>query len=217
MMVDRYGIKYLESLSNGAGPKDSHPLAEAILEDIDWDPALRNANRWYDRLVAALRETNRSSREKKLDQIDKEIKNLKEGIVEGEAVKLIVGDKKANGEVVGDILISLLMPAVNKVQTAHDRVQQLHQNLCIAFALAWYQRDHGRYPANLDQLAPKYLAGVPRDLFSGRALIYRTGENGYLFYSIGPNGKDEQGRGSEERPQGDDLGVRMPLPEMGGK
>ena len=46
----------------------------------------------------------------------------------------------------------------------------------------------GRYPKELDALAPKYLAKLAADLFSGKPLIYRPGEKGYLLYSVGANG-----------------------------
>ena len=60
--------------------------------------------------------------------------------------------------------------------------------------------DNGRYPAKLDDLAPKYLATVPGDVFSGKPLIYKPTEKGYLFYSVGPNGKDEEGRWYDDDP-----------------
>ena len=48
---------------------------------------------------------------------------------------------------------------------------------------------NGRYPAKLEDLAPAYLAAVPGDLFSGKPLVYKPAEKGYLFYSFGVNGK----------------------------
>jgi hypothetical protein len=114
----------------------------------------------------------------------------------------------------GDAFAILLMPAVNKVQDAEHRNVQLQQNLHLAFALAAYQREHGRYPATLDALAPKYLPQIPNDLFSGKALIYRPSEKGYLLYSVGVNGQDDGGRSYEDDPAGDDLTVRMPLPKL---
>ena len=80
----------------------------------------------------------------------------------------------------------------------------------IAFALTAYRADNKQYPKNLDALAPKYLPSVPVDLFSGRALIYRPAESGYLLYSVGPNGKDDGGASRDDEPSGDDLTVRMP-------
>ncbi len=106
------------------------------------------------------------------------------------------------------------MPATGKVQHAYDRDEQGQRNEQVAFALAAYRRDHGTYPAKLDDLAPKYLAAVPEDLFSGRALVYHPSEKGYLFYSVGVNGKDDGGRSYDDDPPGDDLPVSMPLPAL---
>ena len=103
------------------------------------------------------------------------------------------------------------------MQNACDRDEQVQRNVQVAFALAAYHRDHGDYPAKLDDLAPKYLAAVPDDLFSGKALVYRPTDKGYLFYSVGVNGKDEGGRSFNDDPAGDDLPVSMPLPELKGK
>ena len=77
-----------------------------------------------------------------------------------------------------------------------------------------YHGDHGAYPAKLDDLAPKYLPSVPKDLFTGKPLIYRLTEKGYLLYSVGVNGKDENGQTYGDDPPGDDIVVRMPLPEL---
>jgi hypothetical protein len=91
--------------------------------------------------------------------------------------------------------------------------QQVQDNLSLAFALAWWKRDHGRYHESLKVLTPKYLSEIPLDIFSGKALIYRPNDEGYLLYSVGPNGKDDGGRSSADFPPGDDLRVRMPMPE----
>ena len=80
--------------------------------------------------------------------------------------------------------------------------------------LAAYHGDHGRYPAKLDDLTPRYLAAIPPDLYSGKPVIFRPSEKGYLLYRVGLNGKDEEGRSLDDDPAGDDLPVRMPLPEL---
>ncbi len=56
------------------------------------------------------------------------------------------------------------------------RTVQNDHNLRIAFALKAYHKDNGRYPAKLTDLAPKYIASVPDDLFSGKPLIYKPAE-----------------------------------------
>jgi hypothetical protein len=218
MMLDREGIQSLEMLSGGSPSNNAEVLSKLFQPHIDWEPALRNANRWYDRMAKAMRGKDRATREKELDKIGKELEALRKkardpgmGLLK---ILLAPDTGKVIGEKIGNILLCLMVPAVRKVQDAGDRTEQLQQNLHLAFALAAYHRDHGRYPAKLDALTPKYLAAIPQDIFNGKALTYRPTENGYLLYSIGVNGEDEQGRSYEDDPKGDDLTVRMPLSQL---
>jgi hypothetical protein len=216
-MVRRMGIAGLEGISGGDPTQKPDPEAEKAFARIDWEPALRNGNKWYDRMAAAMRLKDRAAREKELDQIEAELKAIKKALLKtGKLYDLLLTGEVAPreaGETIGNVLINLLLPAVRKVQNAYDRVEQVQRNLQVAFALAAYHSDAGKYPGKLDDLAPKYLPKVPDDLFVGRALIYKPTDKGYLFYSVGANGKDDEGRWTDDEPQGDDIGVRMPLPE----
>ncbi len=210
------GPGILEGLADGKMPREVDLEMEQKMARIDWTPALRNGNLWYDRLVIALRTQDRTAREKQLDRIDKELRVLKkEATGVGGLAGLLLGDAgKVVGKRIGDILLGLLIPAFRKVQSAADRSEQVQANLHVAFALAAYRGDQGRYPAKLDELAPRYLSAVPGDLFSGKPLIYRPSGEGYLLYSIGVNEKDEDGHWFDDDPPGDDPRVRMPLPEL---
>ncbi|HLN30528.1 MAG TPA: hypothetical protein VK395_22480 [Gemmataceae bacterium] len=215
MLVDRYGIQYMESLSDG-NLNRPNPLGNSLLEDIDWDPALRSTNQLLDRIAAAMRKKDRSARQNSLKQIEAELEALKHKAVDPNTglKDFILGDNQARGRATGNMLIGLMIPGATKVQLAADQTQQIDDNVQVAFALAWYERDHGRYPKGLAELAPKYLNQVPQDSFSGKALIYRPAAKGYLLYSVGINGRDDEGRGRDDTPAGDDLSVRMPLPEV---
>jgi hypothetical protein len=105
------------------------------------------------------------------------------------------------------------VPTLLNTQERYDHAEQVDRNIRIAFAMAAYHYDTGRYPAKLEDLAPKYLPELQDDLFSGRPLIYKPIEKGYLFYSVGANGEDDDGRSREDNPAGDDIPVRIPLPE----
>ena len=212
MLIDRHGIPYLERLSTVGPEKAPTELQKHLLDDVDWDQGLRNANRWYDRIVAAMRQNEYSMRAKQLEQIHGDLKAMKKRLLERDLIKLL-GDAKNKGEVVCDLSFLLLIPSATKVQEAADRVEQSKRNLHIAFALAAYQRENGRYPPTLDALTPKYLAKIPNDLFTGAPLIYRPSEKGFLLYSVGPNGKDDEGCGTDDDPKGDDLAIRMPPPK----
>jgi hypothetical protein len=120
---------------------------------------------------------------------------------------------KSRGELSGDLIIALLHPGFAKVLDKADDCEQSNRNLILAFALAAYHADNGRYPAKLDELVPKYFERIPDDVFSGKPLIYRLEGAGYLLYSVGQDGKDDNGHGYDDEPRGDDIAVRMPVPE----
>jgi hypothetical protein len=213
--IDRYGMGFVEQVA-GEEFKETTQDFQKILDGIDWDPALQNFNRWFDRMAACMREKNRGRREMELLQMRADLGTLKARMDKAREHpdQLFNGKDSARvrGKLVGDIFIRLLLPAVEKLLAAEDRIRQTQDNLFLAFALAWYHRENGRYPDKLAALEPRYLRQVPKDLFSGKGLIYHPSENGYLLYSVGQNGKDDGGRWYDDKPPGDDLSVRMPVP-----
>jgi hypothetical protein len=220
-------------------PKKPDAKVVERLKEINWGPAADYGHRWHSRLAAVLRK-ERAEREKELAEIEAEFnarqaeadkilveilheKKLAEIVAEfkeqkTEATRRLLGllqgkaqsDKRV-GKAFGDLTMSIGF--IRNRQNAIDRTEQTLRNLHVAFALAVYRGEGGRYPARLEELAPKYLAAVPSDLFSGKALVYRPFEGGYLLYSIGVNGKDEGGRRGDDNPPGDDLRVLLPLPD----
>ncbi len=221
MMVCRHGPEHIGKLHlgkiGGGGAKEPNFPMRHSHDSVDWDVVLRKGNRFYDRFVAAMRIKERAARDYQLAEIENEFKNLQATVKNSNEFLPLIGLKGSGrdlGERYGDIMLAVLAPALRKVQAAADRVEQVEHNLQVAFALAAYQRDEGRYPAKLDELAPKYLPQVPGDIFSGKALIYKPAEKGYLLYSVGPNGQDDGGQLREANRDSDDLVVRMPLPEV---
>lgn len=229
MLVDRYGFHYLERIARieSADKTVSQRLYDSINEvfwrAVDWDPAMRDMNRWYDRVVAAMRDKDRISRDESLEQLGLvEIAKMKaeiatDGTETGKAVKRNPASAALRGKALGELILCLQAPAVLKVQQATDRQRQRDENVIVAFALAWYQRDNGHYPKELAALGPKYLSEVPLDLCSGKPLKYEATQDGYLLYSVGVNGEDEGGHGPRDEPPGDDIVVRMPLPASKGR
>jgi hypothetical protein len=214
MLTARHGLAFLENLSSSGDrmPIESNrPIDRLFTRGTNWDPALTAANRWCDRIVACLRMTDREARTQEIAAINEDLQAIKRGVPSFESIGTFL-TPRGRGELMGDILIVLILSSFEKIQLAEDRCQQEQRNLHVAFALAAYQRDHGRYPAKLDELRPKYTKEVPGDLFSGRPLIYLLVDKGYLLYSIGPNGGDDDGRGRDDEPRGDDLAIRIPVP-----
>jgi hypothetical protein len=221
-LIRRHGLGVLNSLSGGKMPDKPDADEEQALAAIDWEPALRDGNHWFDRMVASVRAPTRGEREALYQKLEADLKQLKTKVEEQGTLGNLLAEplgkpNKAIGKAIGEVMISFMMPGAGKVQVASDRTEQVQHNLHLAFALHAFKKDAGKFPAKLADLAPNYLPTVPDDLFSGKPLIYKPTDSGYLLYSVGANGKDDGGRSYGDDPPGDDLVVRMPGPDNGKK
>ena len=182
---------------------------------VDWDIILRMANSWYDRFADAFRKPTHTERKKALDTIDADIKSLAISTrdLKSLGLSMLFSPRKAISERIGQAFVCLLLPALSACSNADDRWATQFELTKLAFALAAYRAEHGSYPAKLAELAPKYVADVPKDMFNDADLHYRPEGAGYLLYSVGVNGKDDGGKSYEDAEEGeawDDLVVRMP-------
>jgi hypothetical protein len=74
------------------------------------------------------------------------------------------------------------------------------QTVITAIALKRFQLKHGSYPPSLNSLVPEFVSAVPRDPVDGERLRYRLQSDGtFLLYSVGENGKDDDGNPSLEK------------------
>jgi hypothetical protein len=64
-----------------------------------------------------------------------------------------------------------------------------------ALAIERFRRPHGGVsPTSLADLVPQYLQSIPDDPFSGKPLVYRRDDDGYIVYSVGSNRADDGGK-----------------------
>src|SRR5205814_796125 len=61
-------------------------------------------------------------------------------------------------------------------------------------ALELYHREQGKWPASMDDLAPRWLPSVPKDSITGKSLHYKIVNDRPLVYSVGVDGDDDGGR-----------------------
>ena len=203
----------LKEISEG-GENNSliEKLAESVLaQSVDWDEVLKSANKWYDRLAEISRMPDYRERTAAMQKFDEEVKKLTEQRRGPLALLPLLGGKPAITQALSETLITLLLPSVTQVYRAEGRIVQRMHNVELAFALAAWRSEHDSYPESLETLAPKYIAEVLKDLFTGQPLKYERKAEGYRFYSFGTNEKDDEGRSFDEG--ADDLVVRMLVPK----
>ena len=170
----RGGEGVLEASTGGSPSPLPGPDGERALAAIDWTPVLRDSNSRFDQLTAVMRLHDRADQQRQLTKIDKDIAAMTKRAPEPERIaRFLLGSPgQTVSKAIADtfqIFIGLSIDSIRRVQDSLDRNEQVQRNVQIAFALAAYKSDHGNYPAKLDDLAPKYLATVLDDLFSGKA------------------------------------------------
>jgi len=212
-----------DTISTLDGSRDSKSALEswieaAARESLDWDLILRMGNSWYDRIVAVCRKPTRSERSTEFLKLEKDVKARKAdaNLTSFALALLVTSPRRAYSQRVGKMLIGLLLPSLRATFNAEDRGTIQFEVTRLGFALAAYRADHGSYPQQLSDLSPRYVARVPVDIFANDGpLHYKRQGAGYLLYSVGVNGRDDGGRGYNDRKPGesedwDDLAVRVP-------
>ena len=193
---------------------DSGPLASQKYfgTAIDWDRMLRNFNRWYDRIVDALREPNARKRHETVDGLISELRQMNGG--PATIIKLILGrlggraSKAVMTDALSNIFIRLLTPIFSGLPDSRHEAVVRYDLIHITFALAAFKAEKDQYPAELAALVPAYIKAIPQDSFTNKPLIYKRIGEGYLLYSLGPNMKDDGGVEDEDTGK-DDIAVRV--------
>ena len=177
---------------------------------IDWNQVTKLANGWYDRLTAALKKPTRKERVDALAVIDAQIKAAAADAQNKRSIVFAFLSRTRRTEVMTNVLVALLLPAVTAAQNAADRNDVKLDVIRLTYALEAYRRDHKRFPKVLGDLAPKYIAEVPQDRFAAGPFHYTQSETGFHLYSIGPNGKDDGGIPRGIGRNSDDVATRNP-------
>ncbi len=206
-------------------------FAPGDLDQVDWNVVLRHINAVYNEAVNICGEKDAS---KHAEAWAKFAENLKKQRVPGSFMDALGGSmlepkkgdletrtkqmiqdveeylrrhkdetREAYSKRIGAYFTAPVLPIGGSVKLV-DRYQCVQRIYVVGMALEAYQTKNGQYPETLELLKKDYLKELPKDLFSGKDLVYRREFAGYLLYSVGPNGVDEGGRKDGEA---DDIAV----------
>ncbi len=91
------------------------------------------------------------------------------------------------------------------------RTRSLTRCAAAACAAERFRLEHGRLPDQWQEVVPQYLAAVPIDPFTGKPMLLHRLENGLVIYSIGVDGKDDQGDvlPTIKKGMNKDIGIRL--------
>jgi hypothetical protein len=165
--------------------------------DIDWDIVLRRMNQQVDDVVAIMRDpklvdtaTFDQAYRKEINEITARraaSKNPAKGAEES---------REAYSNRMADALVLATAPSMGKIVSS-IRASQMRDEMVFALvAAAQFRADNSHWPGVLGDLVPKYLASVPRDIYSAGAVDpvrYIQSDAGIFIYSVGVNRIDDGG------------------------
>jgi hypothetical protein len=93
-----------------------------------------------------------------------------------------------------NIMALTLLPAVTRIPTKIATIQVTADEATMACALERFRLAEGHYPDKLEDIVPRFMAQLPKDVLTGEPFKYHLADNGkFVLYSVGWNGKDDGG------------------------
>lgn len=109
-------------------------------------------------------------------------------------------------------LTYLLIPALGAMATAHIRINAILGCAEIMVAMERYRIKNGGWPDSLEAIPRSILERIPIDPYSGKPLRAIRKEDGWVVYSVGPNGEDDHGELDlrfDPKTEGSDWGLTL--------
>lgn len=110
------------------------------------------------------------------------------------------------------LLSGLLLPAVDKVANAHWRTTAEARCAVVGVVCERFRQKNGRWPNDLAELTPAFIAAIPLDPYDGQPLRLAKLEDGIVIHSIGrfdPEASVKALNRRAELPEGVDFGFRL--------
>lgn len=113
------------------------------------------------------------------------------------------------------IVTSILTPALGSVLQTTFKAKARARAATVLLAATRARLATGTLPEKTETLVPEFLMSLPQDPFlENGPLVVKIDDDGWLVYSVGPNGKDDGGppqSGTEPATARDDIGLRLTL------
>jgi hypothetical protein len=180
-------------------PEGPTPLDDPVwTRPVDWDEPLRIGNSRFDRIYEAFTKPTPTQRRAAIEQLERDRMRMgseaEDPKWKAENLFAARSAPVAAGRQIGRRLVAWFTPDDwSSCATAEDRATAYRRMDELLFALVAYRAEQDEYPAELAKICPKYLQSLPDDPFGTGPIRYKREPEGYVLYSVGPNGKDDGG------------------------
>jgi hypothetical protein len=153
---------------------------------VNWDVVLKRVNAEMDREVAALKEPTVEKMEDAQRAIEKDRAAMSS--TQAGSAKLVDETLAAYTRRVADLLVSALVPSLDKAELLRREADMQRQMARMVVAAGQYRADNGAWPPRPEDLVPRYLKAVPKDIYSENGATnvrYMWAGDGVTVTSIG--------------------------------
>jgi len=176
---------------------------------LDWDATFRLANSWIDRMAQVAAIPSPIERRKAAATLTADLQQIVAETKRAPLNPLGYSELVASNLAEKSFAIWTLGAELSVIN-GEDRHLDLQEMCRVAFALAAYRIDHGKYPVALSELTPRYINAVPKDRFTGWDFHYKLETNGYVLYGSNSDGSDPPLTDPTGDPLQERVGIRVP-------
>jgi len=177
----------------GPGGSEAKPIPRPAREDLDYDQMLNYMNPFYDRLAEALGNKDLQQRGDLCVKLEEELTAIRKESNSKPRLVMLKLNKTGRSLLAAEKMLENLSIDLTLAR-AIDKKERTRRTLWqIAIALQEFHHKQGKFPPQLAQLVPDYLAALPLDPYTGEQLKYQSDGKGVLAYSLGFHGDDNQG------------------------
>ncbi len=170
------------------------PKVRPDLGKLDWQTALKEADKTWDQIVQALRERNRDEQHKLFTALSQKHEQWEQGddADVGKFLELLKKDPTAASRSVGLDMAMSLRPLWWQRQLTDERARTRRDLINLGIAALLCREATGSFPTTLQELAPKYIDVVPSEAHSDGSYTYtRLSDGRVQILSTGPNRQND--------------------------
>ncbi len=196
---------------NGSNPSPGEVLKVlkplSLNPNTDWNVVLRLGNSEMDKAMEALRKPSYLDRAHSASDIGKDIKQRVQAWQAGNPMAAL---REGRSDGIASLTVEMLLPPLVAENAVDGKAAMRLDLVRVGLAIAAFRAENGSFPTALSDLAPKYIANVPGDLFNGKELVFKPAPNECVLYSVGVNGEDDGGNSDDgDGGKRDDLVVKV--------
>lgn len=207
------GETWMEQFNGELLRRTETAVTRFLIASADINVTLRYGNRVHDDLVAAMRPATHMERKRTLSAILAQVQADRAESSEPKAflADLLLAPPGSPSLMPGKALVGSLLPSLIHCERSYTSAVARSRTLEAAFRFMIAARRTGALPTSLADLIQEDGARLS-DPFDDQPLRMNSDERGIVIWSVGPNGKDDGGQNSDERPRTDDLRTILVLP-----